>query len=83
MPFFLFSIGIQVFWTQTNFDILQEIENVAQDLDLTVELRHKKINISNSRVYSSCFLFLPFLNLEIILYIEMLLFVDYIAWVVA
>ena len=30
--------------------ILQEIENVAQDLDLTVELRHKKINISNSRV---------------------------------
>ncbi|KAG0631561.1 hypothetical protein M758_1G262500 [Ceratodon purpureus] len=30
--------------------IFSEIENVAQDLDLTVELRHKKINISNSRV---------------------------------
>jgi hypothetical protein len=27
-----------------------EFENVAEGLDLTVELKHKKINISNSRV---------------------------------
>jgi hypothetical protein len=32
---------------------LQEFENVAEGLDLTVELKHKKINISNSRV---CFI---------------------------
>ncbi|KAG0579506.1 hypothetical protein KC19_4G104000 [Ceratodon purpureus] len=30
--------------------ILSEFENVAEGLDLTVELKHKKINISNSRV---------------------------------
>ena len=31
------------------------MKNVAQDLDLTVELQHKKINISNSRVGLPCF----------------------------
>lgn len=30
--------------------IFSEIESVAKDSDLTVELKHKKINISNSRV---------------------------------
>jgi hypothetical protein len=30
--------------------ILSEIESVAEGLDMTVELKHKKINISNSRV---------------------------------
>ena len=31
-------------------NVLQEIENVARDLQLSVEIKHKKINISDSRV---------------------------------
>lgn len=43
--------------------VSQEIESVAEGLDLSVELKHKKINISNSRVCIVLFMNEYFLDL--------------------